>query len=86
MEIIQLPKWDRRWLELAQYISKWSKDPSTQVGAVIARENKLISLGYNGFPEGIDDSPGSFNLKTEGLKMINSVISQAIEKTAKIFK
>ena len=49
-------KWDLRFLRLAKEVSTWSKDPSTQVGAVIANEKKVISLGYNGFPEGMDDS------------------------------
>ena len=49
-------KWDIRFLQLAQHISTWSKDPSTQVGAVIVDpKNRIISTGYNGFPRGIDD-------------------------------
>jgi dCMP deaminase len=48
--------WDDRFLELATVISSWSKDPSTQVGAVIADDdNRVISIGYNGFPKGIKD-------------------------------
>jgi deoxycytidylate deaminase len=30
-------KWDIRYLELAKHGSSWSKDPSTQTGAVIVR-------------------------------------------------
>ncbi|MCG8123835.1 MAG: cell division protein DedD, partial [Candidatus Thiodiazotropha taylori] len=30
-----MTKWDTRFLGLAAYISAWSKDPSSQVGAVI---------------------------------------------------
>jgi len=49
-------KWDYRFLELAKLISTWSKDPSTQVGAVITDENRhVVSMGYNGFPRGVDD-------------------------------
>ena len=49
--------WDRRLLDLAQYVSRWSKDPSTQMGAVIADEShRVVGLGYNGFPRGIEDS------------------------------
>jgi dCMP deaminase len=50
-----LDKWDERFLELAATIAKWSKDPSTQVGAVIANKKRVISLGFNGFPERIQD-------------------------------
>ena len=50
-------KWDRRFLSLAAQISTWSKDPGTQVGAVIVRPDRTIaSLGYNGFPRGSGDT------------------------------
>lgn len=48
--------WDDRFLELATVISSWSKDPSTKVGAVIVDDdNRVVSIGYNGFPKGIKD-------------------------------
>ena len=54
---LQKFKWHTRFLDLAKLISEWSKDPSTKVGAVIADENnRIISLGYNGFPAGIEDN------------------------------
>lgn len=51
-------KWDIRFLDLAKLVSTWSKDPSTKVGAVITdANNRIVSIGYNGFPQGvIDDS------------------------------
>lgn len=49
--------WDERLMGLAKYVATWSKDPSTQVGAVIADDlNRVVAMGYNGFPRGIDDS------------------------------
>lgn len=51
-------KWDKRFLRLAREIASWSKDPSTKVGAVIVRSDKtIVSLGYNGFPRGVPDTP-----------------------------
>lgn len=51
-----MEKWDRRFLDLAEYISAWSKDPRTKVGAVIVdHERRVVSLGYNGFPRGVLD-------------------------------
>ena len=48
--------WDKRFLDLANHVSGWSKDPKTQVGAVIVDEKKrVVSLGYNGFPRGVFD-------------------------------
>ena len=55
-------KWQERYLDLAEEISKWSKDPSTQVGACIVNtENKIVGIGYNGFPIGIDDNELSWS-------------------------
>jgi len=54
-------KWDQRFLELAQLISTWSKDPSTKVGAVIAKGNRIISLGFNGFASGVKDLADRYN-------------------------
>ncbi|MES9869562.1 MAG: dCMP deaminase family protein [Sedimenticola sp.] len=50
-------KWDTRFLGLAAHISAWSKDPSSQVGAVITDGNRIVSLGYNGFAAGVVDAP-----------------------------
>jgi dCMP deaminase len=50
-------KWDKRFMELAETISKWSKDPSSQIGAVCVNdERRILATGYNGFPKGIEDS------------------------------
>ena len=53
-----LDKWDHRFLALAKHISNWSKDPSTQVGAVIThtRSKRVVSMGFNGFPAGVEDT------------------------------
>jgi len=50
-------KWDRRFIELARHIASWSKDPSTQCGAVVTQGKRIVSVGYNGFPQGVEDSP-----------------------------
>lgn len=63
-------KWDRRFLKLAEHIATWSLDPSTQVGAVIVDEkNRVVSVGYNGFPKGIEDDARLNNRETK-YKMI----------------
>ena len=53
-----LDKWDFRFLALAEHISDWSKDPSTQVGAVIThtRSKRVVSMGFNGLPAGVEDT------------------------------
>lgn len=48
--------WDDYFMGLAHLSAKRSKDPSTQVGAVIVNsENRVVGIGYNGFPYGCDD-------------------------------
>jgi len=50
-------KWDHRYLRLAKEVSTWSKDPSSQIGAVaIGSKGQVLAQGYNGFPRGIQDT------------------------------
>ncbi len=50
--------WDRRFVELAQLIAGWSKDPSTQCGSVIVTpDRRVVSMGYNGLPRKVRDIP-----------------------------
>lgn len=54
--------WDARYLDLARHVAKWSKDPSTQVGAVVVgKDRRKIAVGYNGFPRGIVDDNRLFD-------------------------
>ncbi len=51
-------KWDSRFLELANSIATWSKDPSRGVGAVIVSPmRQVLATGYNGLPRGVEDHP-----------------------------
>lgn len=51
------PDWDWRFLSLSELVASWSKDGSTKVGCVIVDPlNRIVSLGYNGFPRGVDDA------------------------------
>jgi len=64
-------KWDLRYLQLAKFIAQWSKDPSTKTGAVIVSEDGfIISVGYNGFPVGVDDTEERLNNRDLKYKMI----------------
>jgi dCMP deaminase len=48
--------WDEYFMGIALLSAKRSKDPSTQVGACIVNQyNKIVGIGYNGFPIGCDD-------------------------------
>jgi dCMP deaminase len=48
--------WDEYFMAVALLAAHRSKDPSTQVGACVANEqNKIVGVGYNGFPWGCSD-------------------------------
>lgn len=47
---------DDMYMTMAFIASLRSKDPNTQVGAVIVSDqDRILSVGYNGFPNGISD-------------------------------
>lgn len=47
--------WNKCFMDIAKVVSQRSKDPNTQVGSCIVKDNKILSLGYNGFPNGCSD-------------------------------
>jgi len=49
-------KWAHRYTDLATTISFWSEDDSTKVGAVIVKDDRIVSVGYNGFCRGVDQT------------------------------
>lgn len=48
--------WDEYFMGVAHLSGMRSKDPNTQVGAcIVSKMNKILSMGYNGFPLGCSD-------------------------------
>ena len=48
--------WDEYFMGVAQLSGMRSKDPNSQVGAcIVSQDNKILSMGYNGFPIGCSD-------------------------------
>lgn len=47
--------WQEYFMGIAFLSAKRSKDPVTQVGACIVIDDKIIGIGYNGFPRGNND-------------------------------
>ena len=57
--------WDQYFMGIAMFSAQRSKDPSTQVGAcIVSRENKILSVGYNGMPCNCNDD--AFPWEREG--------------------
>ena len=48
--------WDEYFMGVAKLSGMRSKDPNSQVGAcIVSQDNKIMSMGYNGFPMGCSD-------------------------------
>lgn len=78
-------RWDRHFLNLCLIHASMSKDPSTQVGAVIVGPDKEIrSTGFNGFPRGISDSVDRLHDRDTKLKLIVHAETNAILNAARI--
>ena len=48
-------KWDKRFMQLAETVATWSScyQENRQIGAVIVKDNRIITTGYNGAPSGV---------------------------------
>ena len=78
-------KWDQRFLNLAEHISGWSKDPSTKVGCVVVGEDREIrSTGFNGFPRGIADDSDRLSDREKKYPLICHAEENAIMHAARI--
>lgn len=72
-------EWKIRFIKLAEFISNWSKDPSSKVGAVIVDSNKrIVSTGYNGFAVGVKDSKERYDNRDIKYPMILHAEENAI--------
>ena len=73
--------WDEYFMGIAKLSSMRSKDPNTQVGCCIVKDNRILSMGYNGFPNGCsdDDFPwgknGDDELNTKYLYVTHSELN-----------
>ena len=49
--------WEQYFMGIAKLSAMRSKDPNTQVGAcIVSRDNRILSIGYNGAPNGYEDN------------------------------
>lgn len=74
-----MSEWNLRMMSLAKFVSCWSKDPSTKVGAVISdKDNRIISVGYNGFAKGVEDTKDRLNNRDIKYSMVIHAEDNAI--------
>ena len=60
--------WDEYFMAIAKLSAMRSKDPSTQVGAcIVGADNRILSIGYNGTPNGFNDDEFPWNREGNNL-------------------
>lgn len=74
-----ISNWDKRYYSLAKFISNWSKDPRTKIGAVIVNnKNSIVSTGFNGFPRGIADLEHILASPEKYIKMVHGELNAVL--------
>ena len=50
-----MDKWDVRFMEMARVIAGWAScyQPNRKIGAVIVKNKRIMTTGYNGAPAGV---------------------------------
>lgn len=82
-------KFKRAYMQTAQTFAELSSARRLQVGAIVVKDDRIISIGYNGMPAGWDNNceeetryeDGGVNLKTK--PEVLHAESNAIAKLAK---
>jgi dCMP deaminase len=71
--------WSETWMSMVRGIAKRSKDPSTQVGAVlVSPDNRKVHTGYNGFPIGIKDTKARWKRPTKYSFVLHSEVNSIL--------
>ena len=61
--------WDEYFMAIARLSAMRSKDPNTQVGAcIVSQDNRILSIGYNGTPNGFKDECFPWNREGDALE------------------
>jgi dCMP deaminase len=66
------PSWDEYFMELAQVVAKRSTCNRRSVGAVLVRDKRILTTGYNGSP------PGQPHCTDDGCLMVDNHCVRAI--------
>lgn len=73
-----------KFVGVAQAVAALSKDPSTKVGAVVLSDDgTILSVGFNGFPRGVDDNYQRYIDRPTKLSFIAHAESNAIAQAAR---
>ena len=70
-------KWDEYFMGIAMLSAQRSKDPNTCVGScIVSQDNKILSMGYNGFPTGCSDEEFPWDREGEDNKYFYTTHSE----------
>lgn len=76
--------WDKFFMDMAKLVASKSKDRSRRVGCVIVGpDNEVRSVGYNGFPRGIDDTVEARHQRPDKYKWTEHAERNAIYNSAR---
>ena len=75
------PKFIRAFMDVAERFSELSSATRLKVGAIVVKDERIISIGYNGMPSGWDNTCEDADMKTKP-EVIHAE-SNAISKLAK---
>lgn len=74
--------WNDYFMELAKISAKRSKDPNTQVGAcIIDNKNRILGIGYNGFPRGCGDNDFPWTRPQKYLYVCHAEVNAILNST-----
>jgi len=77
------PDWHEWFMQGVYWVASKSKDPKTKIGALIIKDKRIISTGYNGIPIGVDDNNESRHQRPEKYKWYEHGERNAIYAAAK---
>jgi len=76
-------KWEDYFMAHAMLAAFRSPDPSTQVGCVIVKKNRIAGMGYNGYPRGVEPftwerDPSASFLQSKYTYVVHSEVNAVI--------
>ena len=81
---MKINDWDMYFLNLCEAVALKSKDPSTQLGAVIVgKHHEILSTGFNGFPRGVMDLDDRYQTRSIKYKYVEHAERNAIYNAAR---
>jgi dCMP deaminase len=75
------PKFIQAYMEVAKTFANLSSAKRLQVGAIVVKDNRIISLGYNGTPTGWDNCCEELALNVVGIAKDGKDIVEPYYKT-----